>query len=206
MAMLSLLRHGPTDWNAAGRLQGRSDIPLSAAGRRLAEAWRLPAAELGSDWVASPLRRCRETAALLRHSHGLEGDVRIEPRLIEMSFGDWEGRSLPELRTAHGAAMAEWEGRGLDFRAPGGESPRDVQDRLRPWLAQVADSPATLAITHKGVIRALYALASGWDMRDKPPCRLAEHALHRFVVDGSRLHVDQINIPILPGDAAAETP
>ena len=62
-------------------------------------------------------------------------DPRPEPRLVEMAWGEWEGRRLADLRAELGDAMIENEARGLDFRPPGGESPRDVQERLKPLLA-----------------------------------------------------------------------
>ncbi|HET6221599.1 MAG TPA: histidine phosphatase family protein, partial [Dongiaceae bacterium] len=106
--------------------------------------------------------------------------------LIEMDFGAWEGETLAALRLAHGAHMTELEGLGLDFYAPGGESPRAVQDRLRPWLAEIAAGRQDMiAVSHKGVIRALYALATGWDMREKPAQRLRADTAQLFVVDGS---------------------
>ena len=86
------------------------------------------------------------------------------------------------------------------FRPPGGESPRDVQARLIPWLRETgAAGLATGAVTHKGVIRALYALASGWDMRDKEPVRLRDACAHRFLVapDGA-VAVDALNLDLAP--------
>ena len=62
-------------------------------------------------------------------------DATVEPALIETDWGHWEGRTLAELRQRHGGEMAALEARGLDFRPPGGESPRDVQARLASWLA-----------------------------------------------------------------------
>jgi probable phosphoglycerate mutase len=157
----------------------------------------LPESASFARWVTSPLQRCQETAAILRLRHRFAGTVAVEPRLIEMSFGEWEGRILSELRSTHSPAMAELEGLGLDFRAPGGESPRDVQDRLTPWLEEIAsEDDDILAITHKGVIRALYALASGWNMRTKPKDRLANDALHIFTVDGAALRIDRLNIAL----------
>lgn len=165
---LVLLRHGPTAWNAEGRIQGQSDQPLSAAGRDRVRQWRLPEALHGYVWVTSPLARARETAALLGHA-----DAAVVRRLAEAGWGEWEGERLAELRERFGPAMTDLEARGLDFRPPGGESPREVQDRLKPWLAEVASAGRpTLAVAHKGVIRALYALAEGWDMRGKPPGKL----------------------------------
>lgn len=196
-ATLALIRHGPTDWTEAKRLQGRSDVPLNDAGRRTVAGWRLPEPMRLARWVSSPLRRCRETADILRSQHPDAGPVAIEPRLAEMSFGEWEGRTLQELRATFGAAMEDWEAMGLDFRAPGGESPRDVQARLAPWLREIAAAgEATLAITHKGVIRALYAQASGWPLLGKPPTRLRFDALQRFVVDEAGIRVDELNMPV----------
>jgi probable phosphoglycerate mutase len=180
---LGLLRHGATAWNATRRIQGLTDLPLSEAGREQVARWRLPDAWTGCRWVSSPLARCRETAAILARSHGRVEAVAAEARLIEMSHGDWEGRSLAELRAAFGAEMAAMETKGLDYRAPNGESPREVQARLRPWLIEiVAAGEPVLAITHKGVIRALYARAAGWNMTGRPRQRLGD-GLHVFRVD-----------------------
>ncbi len=197
MTRLALIRHGPTRYNEAGRMQGRIDEPLSAAGRAAVGGWRLPSGidpELtGADWVSSPLIRARETARLLG---GPEST--IEARIIEMDWGRWEGRRLDELRAELGAAMAENESRGVDFRPDGGESPRDVQVRVAPWLAALGKQRRpTLAVTHKGVIRAIYALAVDWDMTGKPPARLARAAAHLFTVapDG-RVAVEQLNLPL----------
>ena len=144
---------------------------------------------------------------MLRDRYNATGDLLIEPRLTEMSFGEWEGQTLTELRSVHGAVMVEWEGRGLDFRAPAGESPRDVQDRLRPWLEELSTANNdVLAITHKGVMRALYALASGWDMRGKPPHRLADNAVHEFDLDRGGLCIVALSIPLRRQMRTAETP
>jgi len=205
MSALILLRHGPTEWTAARRLQGRSDIPLSAAGRSAVETWRLPDRAAHCAWLSSPLCRCTETAEILYRRYRPARAPRAEPRLTEMSFGEWEGQILTELRSIHGPVMAEREGRGLDFRAPGGESPRDVQDRLRPWLEElIADNSDILAISHKGVMRALYALASGWDMRGKPAHRLADNAIHEFELDRTGLRLGRLNISLHPPTATAE--
>jgi probable phosphoglycerate mutase len=199
MPALLMLRHGPTDWSAAHRLQGRSDLALSDVGRAIVETWRLPERAACFAWVSSPLRRCRETADILRRHHPAAGPVHVERRITEMSFGEWEGRTLSDLRAADGEELAEREGRGLDFRAPGGESPREVQARLRPWLEEIAAADGdVLAIAHKGVIRALYALASGWDMRAKPMDRLVDNAVHAFAIDRRGIRVDRLNIPLQP--------
>jgi broad specificity phosphatase PhoE len=183
MTLLALLRHGPTEWNAARRLQGRRDIPLSPAGRDEVARLRLPPELAGWPWLTSPLRRASETAERL----GL-AQARHEPRLIEMGWGEWEGLTLAELDRIPEAALAERAAAGLDFQPPGGESPRQVQARLAPLLADIAQTGRpTGGVTHKGVIRAVFALASGWNMLGKPPGRLDWQSAHLFRLgaDGS---------------------
>jgi broad specificity phosphatase PhoE len=163
-----LVRHGPTAWNESGRIQGRADIDLSPRGRAMVASWRLPAAWAEARVLSSPLCRARETAAILTGR-----TPAIDPRLVEMDWGRFQGRRLADLRVAASHAMAANEGRGLDFRPPGGESPREVCARLRALLAELAAAPRpVLAVCHKGVIRAALVLATGWDMRCKPPLRL----------------------------------
>ena len=115
-----------------------------------------------------------------------------------MGWGEWEGETLAGLRARLGTKMAMAEAAGLDFRPTGGESPREVQARVMPLLAEIADSArSTAAITHKGVIRAVLSLATGWDMREKPPHRLSWSAAHLFRLDESgRPTVARLNLPL----------
>ena len=138
--------------------------------------------------VSSPLARCVETAALLGAPHAPR-----EPRLAEMSWGAWEGRRLAELRAELGRAMAENEARGWDFRPDGGESPREVLERVRGWLGALAEP--TLAVTHRGVIRAVFASASGWDLLGKPPAKLDWGAVHLFrIAPGGVPSIERLNV------------
>jgi probable phosphoglycerate mutase len=163
-----MIRHGATPWNEAGRLQGRADVGLSPCGRAAVLSWRLPAAWNGARWLSSPLSRARDTAALLTAT-----PIGIDERLIEMHWGAWEGRRLADLRAEDPAGMAAAEARGLDLRPPGGESPREVARRMRGVAAALAgEGGPVVAVTHKGVVRAALALATGWAMLDKPPVRL----------------------------------
>ena len=190
MTLLALIRHMPTAWNVAGRLQGRKDLPLAA---EMAPDWLVPAELKGFRWMTSPLRRAIGTA----HRLGIDQPV-IEPRLAEMGWGEWEGETLAGLRARLGIEMAMAEAAGLDFRPTGGESPREVQARVMPLLAEIADSArSTAAITHKGVIRAVLSLATGWDMREKPPHRLSWSAAHLFRLDETgRPAVARLNLPL----------
>jgi len=109
---LVLIRHGETDWNAAGRLQGRTDVPLNDVGR--AQARQAGAALAGGGWdllVSSPLQRAVETATLIGAAAGLELALTL-PGLLERNYGRSEGEYLnglsePEMTRIFGVAEAE---------------------------------------------------------------------------------------------------
>ena len=186
MIRVALVRHAPPSWNAEHRLQGRTDIPLSEAGERWARTWRLPPELDGLEPWASPLTRARQTASLL----GIE--PKLDPLLMEASWGEWEGRTHHELRQR--PEFRDLEQRGLDLCPPGGESVRAVQARLTEWLSALT-RPA-LAITHNGLLRAAYALATGWTMLEKPRDRLRPASAHLYAWDGERLAVERLNLSL----------
>ena len=192
---LALIRHGTTEWNTDGRIQGSTDIPLSEIGRAEVRSWKVPAEFRDFVWISSPLARARETAALLGAN-----SVAIEPRIREMDWDQWEGLSLADLRKNFAAELAEKEARGIDFQAPGGESPRQVMERITPWLAGIAKAgKPTVAVTHKGVVRATLALATGWDMQDKWPVKIDWSSVQLFAVDDEgRLTAERLNIAMAP--------
>jgi probable phosphoglycerate mutase len=169
MTPVLLIRHGPTAWNASGRIQGQTDVELSPHGRAEVRRWRLPAAYAEARVFSSPLRRACATARILT-GHA----PTLDPRLSEMAWGRFEGRRLAELRAEAPDEMAANEACGLDFRPPGGESPREVCARLQALLGELAADPRpVVAVCHKGVMRAALVLATGWEMRGRPPMRLA---------------------------------
>lgn len=191
MIPLLLIRHGPTQWNVEGRIQGHTDLCLSEAGRAQVALWSLPEEFRQYDWAVSPLRRAMETARLLGVDH-----ARPDPRLMEMSWGQWEGYTRSELRARHAADLGENERRGLDFCPPGGESARGVRARLEDWITDVrARGRPVGAVTHKGVITAALALATDWDLISKRPYRLDWSSAHLFGLhaDGT-LTIQRLNI------------
>jgi probable phosphoglycerate mutase len=170
---------------------------LSPAGSAAVRRWWLPPGTGGADWYVSPLLRARQTAELLECRRAI-----VEPRLAEADWGAWEGERLTDLRARLGEEMTANESRGLDFRPPGGESPRDVQKRLTPFLRHLSERrrPA-VAVTHKGVIRVIYALAAAWDMRGKPPIRLLDQCAHEFAVEATgKTEALRLNLPLLRAD------
>jgi probable phosphoglycerate mutase len=190
----ALLRHASTEWNEQGRLQGLTDTVLSPAGEADARSWRLPSPADGWKRICSPLQRARRTAELLQPAAA----VSVEQRLREMSFGSWEGRTLAELRATVGPAFVEAENKGLDFQPPGGESPRAVTVRIADWAREIAEKgEPVVAVSHKAAIRAVLALATGWNMMGRPPVKLDWRALHFFsaATDGT-IRLDRANVPL----------
>jgi len=197
--IVAFVRHGSTAWNEEGRMQGRRDVPLSDRGRAEVEVWRKAAlfgrlVPTATPWYSSPLRRATETAQILSGT-----PPRCDAALIEMDWGDWEGLRLSELRDRHGAEFARNEAAGLDFQPHRGESPRQVRERVVRWLAATAlVHDSIVAVTHKGVLRAVLSAATGWDMTAKPPRKLEGGALHRFEVDaGGRIKALETNIALV---------
>jgi broad specificity phosphatase PhoE len=187
----ALLRHAPTRWNAAGRLQGLTDTGLSPEGEAAARQWRLPPPAARWKRLSSPLQRARRTAELVQPS----APVVLDSRLREMSFGVWEGFMVKQLRATGGEAFAAAEAAGLDFQPPGGESPRLAMARLSHWSSTLTEP--VVAVSHKASIRALLALATGWNMLGRPPHKLDWTCLHFFVAhDAGRVTIERLNVPL----------
>jgi len=160
------IRHGETDWNVAGRLQGRRDVPLNARGRAqaahcgdvlrdlLARDNRDPGT---LDYVSSPLKRAGETMELLRTALGLAGEgYRRDERLAEIAFGDWEGFTIAQLHERDPARIAQREHDKWHFVPPGGESYEMVSVRMRDWYESLVGD--TVVTAHGGTARGLIAI------------------------------------------------
>jgi probable phosphoglycerate mutase len=164
------VRHGETDWNLEGRLQGQRDIPLNDLGRVQAEeAGRRLAATAPEftdlDYIASPLARTRETMEIMRGAMGLAPTgYRIDERLVELTFGEWEGLTWKEVRKADPARAALRERNKWAYVPPQGESYAMLQERVRPFLASLTRPSAIVA--HGGVARAFLVLVTGLSQRN----------------------------------------
>ncbi|MFS4582131.1 histidine phosphatase family protein [Phaeobacter sp. C3_T13_0] len=174
MIRLALLRHGHTDWNRAGRIQGRSDIPLDDTARSELAAQVLPAPWDSAALWSSPLKRAAETARLVggRVPHTTSA-------LIEMNWGRWEGQHAKELRAEPDSGFRDIENWGWDYRPPGGETPQKVWDRIAPWLATLTQD--TVAVCHIGIMRVILARANGWNFDGSAPFQIKRNRL--FVVE-----------------------
>lgn len=166
------VRHGETDWNAQGRLQGQKDIPLNALGRAQAEAAGVLLREASPDcasldFVASPLGRARETMDRMRGAMSLDpAGYRTDDRLKELTFGDWEGLTWKEVRARDPRGAAARERDKWGFVPPGGESYAGLAVRIAPVLESLVRS--TVVVSHGGVARAFLALI-GAVTRERAP-------------------------------------
>jgi broad specificity phosphatase PhoE len=163
---ITFLRHGPTEWNVLGRVQGHTDIPLSAEGVAKMRALRPPFA--APRVFVSPLTRARQTA----EAFGLANPM-FDARLMEQNWGRWEGLTRAEIFAQDGPDAFLHAGLAAAFRPPGGESTQELHDRVAGFLRDAAqDNSDAIAVAHLGVLRAAYTLATGWDMATAMPAEL----------------------------------
>ncbi|MCY1664424.1 histidine phosphatase family protein [Rhizobium sp. SL86] len=179
--LIYMIRHGQTDWNAEGRLQGQKDIGLNDKGRAQARHNGATLRMLVGDdvgefaFVASPLSRTRETMQIARQEMGLEPlDYQTDERLVELSFGDWEGHTLDEIRAISPERLKMRSRQKWAFIPPGSdaESYEILSWRVGAWLQSV-DRP-TVCVSHGGVIRSVLKLVGGWDELEAARCDIPQ--------------------------------
>ncbi|MGN6573281.1 MAG: histidine phosphatase family protein [Pseudolabrys sp.] len=187
------LRHGETDWNVAGRLQGRRDVPLNARGRGQAahcgEILRGLFARDGRDpqsldYVSSPLVRATETMALAREAMGLAPDgYRTDDELAELAFGDWEGMTIAQLHYSDPQRIAAREHDKWRFVPPQGESYEMVAARMRGWYERLTGD--VVAAAHGGTCRGLMAILGIAKPAAAPLVDIAQGVV--YVFEGDKL-------------------
>ena len=189
--MIYLVRHGQTAFNAERRLQGHVDSPLTALGVRQAQAVADLLADLVGDEpgfriVSSPLGRARSTADIIAQRLGL-AEVEEDRRLIELSWGAWDGRLRSELEAEYPQAFGRT---GWAFDGPTGESYEAVQGRLADWLESLPPEPERriIAVSHGvsgRVLRGVYGnlprdAAVAQDVPQDAVYRLVDGQIHRI--------------------------
>lgn len=199
MPVLYFVRHGETEFNVQGRLQGRRDTVLNAHGRRQAtECGALLKALFVRDrkrpeqfdYVSSPLKRARETMEVVRATLGLEPlGYAIDDRLVEIAYGDWEGLTLAEIEKANTGILAQRERDKWDFAPPGGESYREVAARIRAWYASLVND--TVVAAHGGGVRALIALFNILSEEQATHAQVEQGVVYVFAGARSRVTPDR---------------
>jgi broad specificity phosphatase PhoE len=191
-SILYFIRHGETDWNLEGRLQGQTDTPLNTTGRRQAAACgHILGDLLGRDGqplshyacVASPLTRARETMELMLGA--MPAPLRPDPpiyrtddRLKELTFGAWEGFSLAEIAARQPDLLAARERDKWRFVPPGGESYEQLCVRVDGWYRALDRD--TVAVAHGGILRVLLVILGLALSQTAPAENVAQGAVYRF--------------------------
>jgi broad specificity phosphatase PhoE len=182
--LIYYVRHGQTEWNVEGRLQGHRDSRLTQIGQaqaaRCGEILRDLLAQdhrdaSTFDYVASPLGRARDSMERLRAKLGLPPDgYRTDARLAELAFGRWEGLAFSQLQVTEPEAIAARERDKWNFVPPGGESYADLAARVAAWRETVTRD--SIVVAHGGTARALFAL-SGAASTEAAPLRDVEQGI-----------------------------
>jgi probable phosphoglycerate mutase len=189
--VLYFARHGETDFNAAHRLQGQYQTSLNELGRRQAATVGQLLRELfvqkqrqanDSHYVSSPLNRARETMEIVRGVLGLDPYAyATDDRLMEISYGAWEGLTLPEVEAHEPGVLARREHRKWSFTPPGGESYRQVAKRVAEWYASLTRD--TVVIAHGGVGRSLMANFHLMPEEEATHAEIAQGVVYVFSAD-----------------------
>jgi probable phosphoglycerate mutase len=166
------IRHGETKWNAEARYQGQADIPMNTRGREQARRNGLSLRPLlpkiaQADYVASPLARARETMQIVRTVLDLPpDDFRIDDRLKEAHYGDWQGTLAADLPRVDAEGLLARTRDPYRWRPEGGESYQDLMARAVPWFKSIERD--TVVVSHGGVSRVLRGYILGLDLKSVP--------------------------------------
>lgn len=193
--LLYAMRHGETRWNAAGRFQGRSDHALSVAGRRQAREnaehlrSHFDSLDIRSDGLAafsSPLRRTRETMKLVLEQVGFpKTRFNADSRLMEASFGRWEGMTTFEVKERYPAERRQRKADRWNFKSHGGDSYADLSHSMQEFLGELDFETPVLIVTHAGNIRVMLGLLEGWERQQMMMFPIPHDAVMCW--DGERL-------------------
>jgi broad specificity phosphatase PhoE len=186
------IRHGETQWNADGRLQGVRDVPLNDLGRKQAAHAGKVLADLlerhGHDkgalaFVSSPLGRARTTMELVRGVLELPlKDYATDDRLREIAYGTWEGSTLAEMQAKDPELFARRQIEKWTVAPPGGESYDAVQQRMSDWYGGLAGDTVTVA--HGGTARALMVALGFEAPQSAADLTIEQGAVYVFSEDG----------------------
>jgi len=155
--LLYCVRHGESTYNALGRIQGQSDVPLSDTGRRQGEAVAAALAGLPIEALyASPLRRAIQTAQPVADALGLP--IQTDPRLKEIHAGVFQDRLRSELDQRFPEELARWHSGDPDYALPGGETRRRLMERGRAAFEAILQTghERVAVISHGGLIAAAF--------------------------------------------------
>lgn len=192
--LLYCIRHGQTVYNAEGRVQGQTDVPLSDVG--LAQSEAVASALAGEPIAAvysSPLQRALQTARPLAARWGLP--VHTDPRLMEIHLGDFQGRLRAELDREYPEVFARWRSGDPEFAFPGGETRRSLLDRSLAAFDAIRDTGHShvAVVTHGALLLAVIRAFLGVppEIRMSP---LENASISIISMEGSDVQVVKLNL------------
>jgi 2,3-bisphosphoglycerate-dependent phosphoglycerate mutase len=205
---LALVRHGETEWNSAGIVQGTLDSPLSARGQAQAQALVRAFADEPIDRIySSDLGRTQATIAPLAAARGLK--VHLDPRLRERAYGVLEGHTWASVEANFAAAYARLSARDIHFAPPEGESAVAFHERVMAAMRDIVIEAAgqrVLVVSHGGSIGTVYRFVREMPLEAKRDYALFNASINRFRVVEERWHLDVWgDTSHLEGDAAPES-
>lgn len=187
-----LVRHGETDWNADGRIQGHLPVPLNTRGRAQARAVAERLADVAFDALySSDLLRALETAEAL--ALRCRREIRHEARLREWDLGVLAGLTRAEAARLHPEVYAAIRARTVDFHIPGGESIRRRAARMYAAVEEIADrhpGGTVVVVSHGGTLGDCYRRAAGLDLADRGHVELHNAGINRIGVAGPAWGLD----------------
>jgi broad specificity phosphatase PhoE len=162
-----LLRHGETEWNKSSRYQGISDIPLNEIGLEQARRLGVRLSRIPPDRVfASPLSRAARTAEIIMEHNASAADIETREELREISFGIWEGLSIPEIKKIDGETFERWRLAPFSCTPEGGDDYADIFARSARFASSLIDEGSrgqnTFVVAHGGVLRAIVSALLGF--------------------------------------------
>jgi broad specificity phosphatase PhoE len=195
MMEIILVRHGETDWNAAGIFRGRADVDLNDIGMRQAE---MLGEYLSGDKIdsvySSPLKRAVKTAQAVAGRQVLE--VNIVQNLIDFDCGEWQGLSRQEVRERYPELYQDWADLPEQVSMPRGESLEDVRKRAWPFIEDVVlkcGEGRVVLVSHRVVNKVLICAMLGLDNSHFWNIRLDNCGITRFSYEGNRLILTRHN-------------
>ena len=202
--IFGLLRHGQTVWNKEKRIQGSANSALTREGIASCRNWGHFLSTSQTTWqriIASPLQRARDTAELVNEA--LQIPIEHDDEIREQHWGDWEGLTLEQIKSDSPGKLKELMHLGWDFRPPGGESRRELLERVLTSLKKSSTRwPAEnlLIISHLGVIKSLLYFTEGRNYLPQEPKIVYKNRFHTIGYQDSAFSIisRNITVPYIP--------
>ncbi len=194
---LLLVRHGQTTYNAEVRFMGQLDVPLDETGQAQAQAVaKRLAAEHPAAIYSSNLSRALDTARAIQAAIVPHPDLRVDARLIEGHFGDWQGKTYEELRAHDAARLAKWDAGRLQVPPPNGESLRDMAERVLAAYDEIVGAHPdqdVILVAHGGTLQVMLVLALDLPLEDYRKLWISNASVSELKIEDGKAILFRLN-------------